>query len=219
MSLIKTEKLKLFYQLLAGLFGCFALVLQLYLIIKNVPTSGKSYLSETVRFFSYMTIWTNILVTLTFLVPLIAKNSRFGKFLSSPFMETGTMLYITVVGISYHFLLSHIWAPTGWQKVADVSLHYAVPAIYIIYWFVFVKKGEQQFSNSYKWLVYPLIYIVYELIHGTIVNAYSYPFIDVNEHGYGTVLRNGLFLGVGYYLVGLLLIVIDKAMAKSFSKQ
>jgi hypothetical protein len=65
--------------------------------------------------------------------------------------------------------------------------------------------------------VYPLIYIAYELIHGAIVNAYSYPFIDVNKHGYGTVLKNGLFLGVGYYLVGLLLIATDKAMAKSFS--
>lgn len=218
MSLIKNQNLKLLYQLLSGLFGCFALALQLYLIIKNTPASGKSYLSETVRFFSYMTIWTNILVTLTYLVPLIAKNSTLGKFLSSPFMETGTMLYITVVGISYHFLLAHIWVPTGWQKVADVSLHYAVPAIYIFYWFVFVRKGEQRFSNSYKWLVYPLVYLVYELIHGAIVNVYSYPFIDVNALGYGTVLRNGLLLGAGYYLVGLLLVVIDRAMAKSISK-
>ena len=140
MSLIKNQNLKLLYQLLAGLFGCFALVLQLYLIIKNVPASGKTYLFETVRFFSYMTIWTNILVTLTFLVPLFAKDSRLGKFLSSPFMETGTMLYISVVGVAYHFLLANVWAPKGWQKVADVSLHYVVPIIYIIYWFLFVKK-------------------------------------------------------------------------------
>ena len=218
MSLIRNQNLKLAYQLLGGLFGCFALVLQLYLIIKRVPESGQSYFSETVRFFSYMTIWTNILVTLTLIVPLIAKNSKLAKFLSSPIMETGTMLYITVVGISYHFLLSHIWAPTGLQKVADVSLHYVVPAIYIVYWFLFIKKGEQQYSNSYKWMLYPLIYIIYALIHGAIVNAYSYPFIDVNEHGYGIVMRNSLFLAVGYFLLGVILIFIDKAMAKSSSE-
>jgi hypothetical protein len=217
MALIKNQSLKLFYRLLAGLFGCFALALQLYLIIKNAPDSGKSYFSETIRFFSYMTVMTNILVTLTFLVPLFAKNSRLGRFLSGSFMETGTMLYITVVGVSYHFLLSHIWAPTGWQKVADVSLHYVVPIAYIIYWFLFVSKGAQHYSNAYKWLVFPLTYLIYALLYGAIVKAYAYPFIDVIKYGYGTVLKNGLLLGVGYYLMGLLLIFIDKQIGRSTS--
>lgn len=218
MTEIKNQKSKLVYQVLAALFGWFALILQLYLIIKRVPESGQTYLSEIIRFLSYMTIWTNILVTLTFTFSLIAKKSKLGRFLSSPIMETGTMLYITVVGISYHFLLSHIWAPVGLQKVADVSLHYFVPAIYIVYWFLFVKKGEQQYSNSYKWLLYPLVYLIYALIHGAIVNTYAYPFIDVNEHGYGIVLRNSLFLGVAYFIVGVILVFIDKVMAKSISK-
>jgi hypothetical protein len=205
---------KKIYMTMAGLFGCFALILQLYLIIKNTPASGKSYLSETVRFFSYMTIWTNILVTLTFLIPVIAKKSRLGKFLSSSFMETGTMLYITIVGLAYHFLLANVWDPKGWQKVADVSLHYVVPIIYIIYWFLFVNKGTQQYSNAYKWLAYPLIYIIYALTYGAISKFYTYPFIDVQQHGYEIVLRNSLFLALGYYLMGLLLIFIDKQMGR-----
>ena len=215
MALIKNQNLKLIYQVLGGLFGCFALILQLYLIIKNTPASGKSYFYEIMRFFSYMTIWTNILVTLTFLVPLLAKNSKPGKSLSTAFMETGTMLYITIVGVAYHFLLANIWAPTGWQKVADVSLHYVVPALYITYWFLFVSKGGQQYSNAFKWLAYPLIYLTYALIYGSISKFYTYPFIDVATHGYETVFKNSLFLAVGYYLLGLLLVFIDKQMNRS----
>ena len=125
------------------------------------------------------------------------------------------MLYITVVGVAYHFLLAHIWSPTGWQKVADVSLHYIVPAAYIVYWFLFVSKGSQQYRNAYKWLIYPLIYIIYALIYGAISKFYTYPFIDVQQHGYATVIKNSLFLGVGYYLLGLALIFIDKQMTRS----
>lgn len=219
MPLIKNQTLKLFYQVLGGLFGSFAIILQLYLIIKNTPASGKSYIYEIIRFFSYMTIWTNILVTLTFIVPLIAKNSRLGKFLTRPMVQTATMLYITFVGIAYHFLLANIWSPTGLQKIADVSLHYIVPAFYIVYWLVFVKKGEQQYSNSFKWLLYPLVYIIYALIYGYLSNFYTYPFIDISEHGFALVLKNSLFLALGYLLGGLLLILIDKGMAKSFSRQ
>lgn len=214
----ENRNLKLFYQIIAALFGCFALVLQLYLIIKRVPVTGKTYSSEIIRYFSYMTIWTNILVTLTFAIPLIAKNSRIGKFLSSPLMQTGTMLFITIVGLVYHFLLAHIWSPTGLQKVADVSLHYIVPILYIIYWVFFVKKGEQQYTNSLTWMLYPLIYCIYAMIRGAIVHEYPYPFIDVTEHGYGVVLRNSLLLAAGYLLGGFVLILMDKGMAKSFSK-
>ena len=219
MTELKNQNSKLVYQIIAVLVGWFALILQLYLIIKRVPESAQTYLSEIIRFFSYMTIWTNILVTLTFTVPLIAKTSRLGQFLSRPIVQTATMLYITVVGIAYHFLLANIWAPTGLQKVADVSLHYIVPALYIVYWFLFVKKGEQQFGNSIKWLLYPLVYIIYALIYGYLSNLYTYPFIDVSEHGYAIVLRNSFLLAVGYLLGGLLLILLDKVMAKSFSKQ
>ena len=140
--MIENRNVKSFYQITAALSGCFALVLQLYLIIKRVPVTGKTYSSEIIRYFSYMTIWTNILVTLTFAIPLIAKNSRLAKFLSSPLMQTGTMLFITIVGLVYHFLLAHIWSPTGLQKVADVSLHYIVPVLYIIYWIFFIHENS-----------------------------------------------------------------------------
>ena len=59
--MIEKRNIKLFYQIIAAVFGCFALVLQLYLIIKRVPVTGKTYSSEIIRYLSYMTIWTNIL--------------------------------------------------------------------------------------------------------------------------------------------------------------
>jgi hypothetical protein len=206
-----------FYMLIGTLAGSFALILQLYLIIKNVPQSGKSYLSESIRYISFMTIWTNILVTLSFALPLVAKNSGLNKFLSRPILQTGTLLYITIVLIVYHFLLAQTWSPKGWQKIADVTLHYVVPTLYIVYWFLFIQKGNQQWNSAYKWLIYPLVYVVYAMLRGAIVNEYPYPFIDVTTHGYGVVLKNIAMLSAAYYVAGLLVVTLDKALARQKS--
>jgi hypothetical protein len=200
-----------------ALVGSFALILQLYLIIKNVPQSGKSYFSEVIRYFSFMTIWTNILVTLSFAIPLVAKNSKLNRFLSKPIVQTGTLLYITIVLIVYHFLLAQTWSPKGWQKIADVTLHYVVPILYIVYWFLFIQKGNQLWSNAFKWLIYPLVYVVYAMLRGAVVNEYPYPFIDVTAHGYGVVLKNIAMLSAAYYVAGLLVVALDKALARQKS--
>jgi hypothetical protein len=44
-----------------------------------------------------------------------------------PFVGCATAA-ILVVGIGYHALLREIWDPRGAQRVADVVLHYVVPA-------------------------------------------------------------------------------------------
>ncbi|MBX2915918.1 MAG: Pr6Pr family membrane protein [Cyclobacteriaceae bacterium] len=180
--------------------GSFALVLQLYLIISKALEVNEHVLSEVWRYFSYMTIWSNILVTLCFAAQVFTgKVSYFKK----PEVQAGAFIYILVVGVAYHFLLAHIWSPTGWQYVADVLLHYAVPIIYCIYWLFFAAKIKLAYSYSILWLVYPFVYFVYALLRGLIVHTYPYPFIDVTALGYPQVLLNSVLLLVVYVLLGV----------------
>ena len=207
-------KLQVTFQIAGTLLGCCALFIQLYLAIIIGPKLGLTYAGGFIRFFSFMTIWTNILVTLHFITALAAPNSRFGLFLSKPIIQTGTLVYILVVAIVYHFLLADLWHPVGMQAVADISLHYIVPFFYLLYYVVFAPKGLQQYKNSFKWLLYPLAYIIFSLIYGAISHLYPYPFIDLQKLGLSMLVRNILLLSVAYYLFGLLIIFVDKKMAK-----
>lgn len=196
--------------LVGFLCASFAVTLQFYLILFAAHRDGISYVSETIRFLSYMTIWTNILVAFCLGSVAVFPGTRLGAFFSRPTLHAATFVYIVVVGVSYHFLLSHIWEPAGWQYVADVLLHYGVPVLFVIYWLFVAEKIAIPYDRAIRWLFYPAVYFVYALARGVMVNEYPYPFIDVNELGYQSVFINSLFLLVAYLVLALITITIAR---------
>ena len=82
--------------------GWLAMFLQLYLIIIN----RNATVPETIiRFFSFYTILTNILVACYFSFLWLKSNSRLGKFFSRENVTGAITPYITVVGITYNLIL------------------------------------------------------------------------------------------------------------------
>jgi hypothetical protein len=198
--------------------GVFALTLQLYLILSNAYRDQVSYVSEVIRFFSYMTIWTNIFVTLCFGSIAIFRKTKWGSYFSQPFVQAAAFIYILVVGVAYHFLLAKIWSPTGLQYMADILLHYGVPALYILFWIFLAEKKFLNYKYSFIWLIYPFVYFIYSLIRGEITSAYPYPFVDVNALGYSKVFANSLGLLVVYTLFGFLTILFSRQASKTMNK-
>ena len=80
----------------------------------------------TIRFFSYFTILTNILVAVYFTAVIIQGNSRH-RLLSAPGALTAITGYITMVGLIYQIALRHLWQPEGQQWVVDELLHTIIP--------------------------------------------------------------------------------------------
>lgn len=212
-------KSKKAYQIFGSLTGCATLILQFYISISYSQESGLTYLQSTVKFFSFMTILTNILVTLTYAIPLFSPESKWGMYFSKPIVQSGVLVYILIVGIIYHFMLAHIWDPKGMEKFVDILLHYVMPALYLLYWIFFTEKGKQKLVNCIKWISYPLIYVIYVLIRGEISGMYPYPFIDVSKFGFGTVLINILFITMGYIVMGLIVIFFDAKLFKLSAKK
>jgi hypothetical protein len=196
--------------LVLALTGWFALGLQWYLTHALVISDGRNTMAALSAFFGYFTILTNLLAVmcLTVLAVVQAISDRMARLVAA---ET---LYIAVVGIVYSLLLRHIWAPTGWQKVADVLLHDAMPVLFVAFWAVFVPRGKLRWVSPVWWLVYPLAYLAMMLLRGAAGVAYPYPFVDVNALGYGRVALNSLGLVVGFVVLGLLFVAADKLMAK-----
>lgn len=190
----------------------FAVVLQFYLIILNRVAS----VSETIiRFFSFYTILTNILVALSLTVLLLKPNSRWGNFFSRANVLIAITIYITVVGTLYNLILRQIWNPEGLQRIADELLHVVTPLLFIVYWSIFAPKGGLRWKSAFPWLIYPFVYAVYVLFRGALSGFYPYPFIDANILGYRMVLLNSVGLFIGFFLLSLLFIAIAKAMNRS----
>ncbi len=208
--------MKKLISVLGFIVGCFALTLQLYLILVNAHHDQTSYISETIRFFSYMTIWSNILVALCY-ASITFSTVKLLSFFSKPSVQAATFIYILVVGVAYHFLLANIWNPTGLQYLADVLLHYGVPILYVLFWILLAEKKSLAYSTAFNWLIFPFFYFLYSLFRGMITETYPYPFVDVNELGYVTVLQTSLVLLLVYLGLGLLAVWISRVLSKEKS--
>lgn len=195
------------------LFSLINLLLQFILIQKGTK-NFTDFILQTLAFFSYMTIWSNILVALVYILPLMVPKTRLGKFLSRPFAQTGVLVYISIVCIVYFLLLASTWKPQGLQKFADVSLHYIIPLLYFLFWMLFVQKGSVQFKNVFAWLVFPFVYVLYALIIGTIRNKYPYPFLDLDANTLAYVAMMVAIICTGYVVIGLIAIAADKLLHK-----
>lgn len=191
--------------------GWFAVIAQLVLILDN-DTSGV--LTLVIRFISYFTILTNILVAICFTTLAMFPGSTWAAFFNKPATIAATTVYITVVGITYNLLLRQVWDPQGLQKVVDELLHTIIPVLSILYFVVFAPKRRLPWTVAFGWLIYPLVYSIYIVIRGEIVTEYPYPFIDVSILGYGQALINCFFILVGFLLVSLLFIWIGRLKTK-----
>ncbi|WP_415761580.1 Pr6Pr family membrane protein [Pseudomonas sp. CP4] len=202
-------------RLITGLavLGWAGLAIQLYLILFARLSIGASLLGGLVSFFSYFTILTNTLVATVLTCAVTECESAARRWFLQPWVSSGIAVSIAVVGLAYSILLRHLWHPEGWQFVADELLHDGMPLLFLGYWWRCVPKGTLRLWHLPLWLIYPLVYFIYALLRGHLLGAYAYPFIDVAVLGYPQVLANAGGILVGFVLVGLLVIGLDRRLS------
>lgn len=191
-----------------ALFAWFGLVLQLYLMIRMALENNVSLPAELLRFFSYFTILTNLLVAVCLTCVLVSPGSWWGKFFSRSSVQSAVALYIGVVGLVYMVALRHIWNPQGLQLVADGVLHYIVPFLYVLYWIFLSPSETLQWRHALIWQIYPACYLIFVLIRGALMNVYPYYFLDRNVYDWSRIIVHisiliGVFMVLGFLLVGL----------------
>ena len=144
--------------------------------------------------FAYFTIQSNLLLGGTTLLlalqPDRPQNTLFRT------LRLNGMLCIAVTGIVYHLVLAADDDPQGWAAVANFLLHTAAPVIGVLGWLLFGPRGFTD-RRIVAWsIVYPLLWLVFTLVRGEFVGFYPYPFLNVDEHGYGRVLLNCLLVAI-----------------------
>ena len=189
------------------LLGWFALVGQFYLIILNRITSIPEII---IRYFSYFTILTNLLVAICCTALLTNRNSKIKSFFSRQNTLTAVAVYITVVGLVYNSILRFLWNPQGLQWIVDELLHSVIPLLFIVFWILIVPKGKFQWKNVLAWLLYPLIYLVFVLLRGLPSSFYPYPFIDVDKIGYYKTFINSSGMLLAFLAVAIIFLIVNR---------
>ncbi|SFB23069.1 hypothetical protein SAMN05660845_2165 [Flavobacterium swingsii] len=193
-----------------------AVLLQLYLIIVN---RVASILETIVRFFSFFTIQSNILVAICFTVLWFKPKNKLELFFLDNKSLTAITMYITIVGIVYNLILRFLWMPTGMQRITDEILHLVIPILVLIYWFQFVSKKSLEYKNVFPWLLFPFLYLIYTLVRGYFSDFYPYPFLNVSVLGYTPVFVNSFYMLIAFLSVGFLLIFSSKLLSKRSPKK
>jgi hypothetical protein len=194
------------FQITIATIAWLMLLLQFYLQIANRTTSIAEAI---IRYFSYFTILTNMLVAISF-TSLLLPNSRWHSFFLRNTVLTAVTLYILIVGLVYNLVLRSQWNPQGLQLVADNGLHTITPLLTLCYWFAYVSAKNIKWHQTAPWLIYPFAYLIYALIRGSFSHFYPYFFINVDNLGYSKALLNAVFVTAAFLVVALLLVVAGK---------
>jgi len=190
-----------------ALLGWAILGLQYALML---ATPDKSSVELTLKFFSYFTILTNVLVAIAMTLPVVAMNRTPGRWAASEGVRASVAMYAVVVGLVYHFLLHATWNPQGLSLIANIGLHYVMPTAMLLDWLMFAPKGRLRWSDPAKWLVFPLLYGLWTVIHGLTADWWPYWFVDVSELGWSKAGAYFAGLLVFFALVGLIVVAIDR---------
>jgi len=186
--------------------------IQLGLALADPGPAGVAH--ATVRYLSYFTILSNLLVALACGLALVGRGTAVGAFVGRPSVRTAIVLYIVVTGLVWSALLARYYHPHGVRWCTNALMHYAVPVLYPALWIAYVPHGRLVWSDAARWLIFPAAYLGWTLARGAWSSEYPYGFVDVGQLGMTAVLRNATGLFVVFLVLGLGLVAIDRWLGR-----
>ncbi|MBC7304268.1 MAG: Pr6Pr family membrane protein [Nocardia sp.] len=184
------------YRIGFGLLGVLALV---WIPLRNLDSATFSL----TNYLSYFTIESNVLSVIVLLVGgvLAPQGPRWQTF------RGAVTLYMLITMVVYAVLLAQVDVMLTDKWINDV-LHRILPLVLLLDW-LFVTMARRLRPTPAligAWLIFPVLYGVYSLIRGPIVDWYPYPFIDPRTQGY-------VSLAIGLVVLLVVFVVLAVAMA------
>lgn len=206
---MSTPKLLTYLGFLVGAFG---LLLQFTISIPAYLAAGRWLPDALVTFFSFYTILTNIALVLVYLSQLTTMGWL--RIFRNRVTRAMMVAVMALVSGFYHLLLADLWDPQGLFRVADVTLHYVTPALYLVWWLLTQRHGGLGYNDIPAMLLPTIVYFLWVLVRGAVVVEYPYPILAANELGYGTVVVNALFVTAFLAVALMVVVAVDRLLAR-----
>ncbi len=119
-------------------------------------------------------------------------------------MRGAAVLYVLITAIVYELLLARLDALRHITPAFNNwVLHRIVPLVVLCDWLYVEPRSPIAWRSAFAWLGFPLVYLGYTLVRGSVENWYPYPFVDPRPNGYVPVAIQCSLIALG--AVGLAL--------------
>jgi hypothetical protein len=157
--------------------------------------------------FKFFTLQSNALLAIYTFIALFNINglndNPVFKSLLSPFTS-----YIMLTGLAFAILLAPTSTVQGLHKVASDILHYIVPPLMFFFWLIFEER-KLEYSYVAKWLIYPVVFMIWGLYRAFLLDDYLYPFFDPTKFGYFLILYL-MAMAISTIAIGAFLVFVKK---------
>ena len=173
---------------------------------------------QKANFFSFFTIQSNVLAVASLCLLVVVRRAERTRLFDGA--RSGVVLYMAITGIVFALLLSglqeELQTTIPW---VDFVVHKLMPVVLVVDWLIDPPRHRLPLWAAAAWLAYPFSWFLYTLARGAAVDWYPYPFVDVGELGYGSVLGRASVLLVGFALAALALLAIGNRLAHRASRE
>ncbi|MDQ6856135.1 MAG: Pr6Pr family membrane protein [Candidatus Dormibacteraeota bacterium] len=197
-------------QIIGGCRALFAGLTLVAIATQMVDLAGKGILSP-VNYFSYFTIDSNLIAVAVLFAGAMTTRSGAGS-RRLDVVRGGVVVYMSITGIVFTLLLSNTDVDTAIPWVNTV-VHELMPLVILADWLLVPPTARLSMGQGVFWLSFPLMWIVYTLIRGAIVNHYPYPFLNPANGGYASVSAYCVGILVAMLIVCLLTVILGNAAA------
>lgn len=169
-----------------GLLGLSSIVIEI-IVLRNEGVFNAF------NFFSFFTILSNLFAAL-FLIYFGLTDNFSNK---TQVIRGAVTLYMLMTGVIFAVLLSGLenvrLTAIPWDNLV---LHYIMPMVLVGDWFINPPKKAIPARTIALWAVFPVLYVVYTLIRGSIVAWYPYPFFNPSISSYQQVAVTTVIIAV-----------------------
>jgi hypothetical protein len=177
------------------------------IVVQLASLASKATLNP-VNYFSYFTIDSNLIATGVLIAAALNRDRA-----STPRLDLvrgGAVVYMSITGIVFTLLLSNTDVDTAIPWVNSV-VHELMPLVMLADWLITPPAARLRLRHGLLWLSFPLVWIVYTIIRGAIVNLYPYPFLNPANGGYASVAVYCVAILIAMLVVGALVVVLANA--------
>jgi hypothetical protein len=188
--------------------GCrvfFAGLTVVAIVVQLASLAAKGTLNP-VNYFGYFTIDSNLIATGVLIAGALNRKRT-----STPRLDVvrgGAVVYMSITGIVFTLLLSNTDVDTAIPWVNSV-VHELMPLVMLADWLTTPPAARLRLRQGLSWLSFPLVWIVYTIIRGAIVNPY--PFLNPANGGYASVAVYCVAILVAMVVVSSLVVVLANA--------
>jgi len=174
----------------------------------SVLNGNETSLITVIRFFSYFTVLTNMLVAIYFTNIALKNASQKNTVWNKAGTLTALATLMTLVAIVYHIMIAPSRNITGLPLLLSSILHTWLPIAIVVFWYRYENMRNVRPKQLLYWLLYPTFYTFYVLLKGYFSGFYPYFFFDITTIGLQQVIVNlfwllltiSAFLGVFFLL-------------------